>query len=202
MSQPYPPPGQPYYPPPGQQYPPPGQPYYPPPSPPPPPLPPKKHRLRNALLTAALLIVVIVVFALNRGPTRTPDTKEIQEPGRLSALDLREGDCYNTTQAPPAPGTSQPISSVEAVPCTTQHTDQVIAKITYTGEKYSDVVTGGRADSDCTAQFEKNLDPAALDDASVQKGRIFPDVTGWGPVSTVACVVFNDPPISRSQLAG
>ena len=52
-----------------------------------------------------------------------------REAGTLSALDLQPGDCYNAGQLPPAPGTSTPISTVEAVPCASPHTDQVIAKV-------------------------------------------------------------------------
>lgn len=202
MSQPYnPPPGQPPYPPPGPPYPPPDQPYYPPAGPPP--RPPKRHWLRNTLLLIiTALVVAFVIFAVNRAPTRAPETKEVQTAGRLSAFDLQEGDCYNTTQAPPPTGTTQPISSVEAVPCTSPHTDQVIAKITYTNENYFDVV-GGKADKDCLEQFKQKLDSATLKDPALQKGTLSPaDIQTWITYNTVACIVSSDTPISRSLLGG
>lgn len=183
---------QPYYPPAG----------YPPPPPQPQPQPRRKRRwfLKTVLVILALVVILGVIAVATRQPTRAPVTGDVKEAGTLSAFDLQEGDCYNTEEKPPAPGTSQPISSVEAVPCTSPHTDQVIAKISYVGENYYDVV-GSKANDDCDAQYQQKLDPEVFDDPTLSRGTLAPaDVLSWGKNSAVACIVFSSAPISRSLL--
>src|SRR5687767_1854629 len=104
------------------------------PVPPPPPVRPKKT-LRKVLLTilgiVVLLVVVAMIFGQGAAPTRNASDGKTEKAGTLSAMDLRSGDCYNGKQLPPEPGGTQPISTVEVVPCTSAHTAQVIEKVSY-----------------------------------------------------------------------
>lgn len=204
---------QPQYPPPYPGHPYPGHPYPGGPIPPAPPPPPRKRRLWLKVGLGVLVALVAVSIFSNRGPVRAPDSVgtgatgapaagEVQEAGSLSVFDLQPGDCYNTREEPPAPGSSQSISVVEAVPCTSPHTDQVIAKVTYAETDSLTDVLGGRADTDCNAQFEALVDPAALEDPSLLPGRLVPsNADTWSRNRVIACVIFSETPITRSLLA-
>jgi hypothetical protein len=174
-------------------------------SPPPTPAarPPRKRRLALVvgLLVVAGLAAAAVVLGAAAQPERVPDTGAIAQPGTLSVFELQPGDCYNTTQAPPPPGQSQPISVVEAVQCTAPHTNQVVAKITYSTTEYTAGVPEAKTDADCTGEFQAKLDPAAFSDPTLKPGRLSPaDPATWSRTPVVACVVFSDNPISRSLL--
>ena len=124
-----------------------------------------------------------------------------REAGTLSALDLQPGDCYNTGQLPPAPGTSTPISTVEAVPCASPHTDQVIAKVAYSPTDTLADVRANRAGADCEGELRQKVADATLTDPSYSRGTLVPaDDTTWTAGHTIACVVMSDAPRTGSAL--
>ena len=172
----------------------------------PPPVPPARPRRKRRLALKLLLLAVVglvaaVVLTSPRQPepVRAPDTGTVAQPGTLSVFDLRPGDCYSTKEAPPAPGRSQPISYVEAVACTSPHTNQVVAIASYSPVDSRADVLAGRADSDCNAQFQAKLDPGVAGDPTLKPGRIAPaDDATWARKPLVSCVVYSDGPISRS----
>jgi hypothetical protein len=121
--------------------------------------------------------------------------------GPLSALDLQAGDCYNAGLLPPAPGTSTPISTVEAVPCATPHTDQVIAKVVYSPTDTLADVRTNRAAADCEGELRRKVAAATLTDPAYSSGTLVPaDDATWNPGRTVACVVMSDGPRTGSVL--
>lgn len=180
----------------------------------PPPAPPRRRRRGRLLLVLVLVVIVgLVLAALISGrPTRAPAAAAdpsgsataqpgaIVEKGRLSAVDLREGDCYNTFQAPPPPGESQAISSVEAVPCTSPHTDQVIAKIVY-GPTVPFAEVEAKS-GDCLAKFKAALPRSVLADRDrYHLGTIAPaNARSWQQNPVVACTVSTDRPTSTTLL--
>ena len=172
----------------------------------PPAQPARRPRRRRLAIVAGLLVVAglaaaAVVIGAATQPVRVPDTGAIEAPGTLSVFELQAGDCYNTTQAPPVPGQSQPISVVQAVQCTAAHTNQVVGKITYSTTEYATGVPEAKSDADCTSEFQAKLDPAAFTDPTLKPGRLTPaDPATWSRTPVVACVVFSDNPISRSLL--
>jgi hypothetical protein len=172
----------------------------------PPPTAPKPPRKRRPALLIGLAVVgglaaAAVVLGQGPEPVRVPDTGAIQQPGTLSVFELQAGDCYNSTQAPPPPGQSQPISVVEAVQCTAPHTNQVIGRISYSPTEFTAGVPAEKADADCSGEFQAKLDPAAFSDPTLKPGRLNPaDAATWARTPVVACVVFSDQPISRSLL--
>jgi hypothetical protein len=164
---------------------------------------PRRRRLAIVvgLLVVAGLAAAAVVIGAAAQPVRVPDTGAIAAPGTLSVFELQAGDCYNTTQTPPAPGQSQPISVVQAVQCTAAHTSQVVGKITYSTTEYATGVPEAKSDADCTGEFQAKLDPSAFTDPTLKPGRLTPaDPATWSRTPVVACVVFSDNPISRSLL--
>lgn len=178
-------------------------------APPPSPQPPRPRRRRRALLVIVILFLLMVAGLVIAGtvidrapePVRVADTGAVAQPGTLSVFELQPGDCYNTTMAPPPPGQTQPISSVEAVACTAPHTDQVIAKVSYSGAEALAGVPDAKADEDCNTQFQAKLDPAAFTDATLKPGRLAPaDAATWARKPVIACVVFSDNPLTRSLL--
>jgi hypothetical protein len=173
----------------------------------PPPAPPARPRRgRRALLVFVLLVVALfgvaaVAVATRPEPVRVADTGAIEQPGTLSVFELQPGDCYNPREAPPPPGQTQPISFVEAVACTSPHSSQVVTKIPYGLGDTRESVLGGRADADCSREFQAKLDPSAFTDPTLKPGRLAPaDDPTWLRNRAVACVVFSETPISRTLL--
>jgi len=155
-------------------------------------------------------VVLAAVIAL-QGPERFPtpaqadlnaaDQVGLREAGTLSALDLQAGDCYNTGRLPPAPGTSTPVSTVEAVPCAAPHTDQVIAKVVYSPTDTLADVRANRAGADCESELRQKVGYATLTDPAYSTGTLVPaDDTTWTAGRTIACVVMSDGPRTGSAL--
>jgi hypothetical protein len=169
------------------------------------------------IVTVVIVGLVVVGALIRRQPTRatapavanpyasaTAAAGAIVEKGQLSAVDLQEGDCYNTHKAPPPPGESQPISTVEAVPCTTPHTNQVISKILYgPADSYADIGTDGARARDCVSTFKAKLPRAVLASPNTyQLGRIVPaNAQTWERNRAVACTVVTKDPTSKTLLS-
>ena len=132
---------------------------------PPVPAPARKKRMILPVLGGGFVGAVVLAAVIGlQVPERylTPATNAagqvgFREAGTLSALDLQPGDCYNTGQLPPAPGTSTPISTVEAVPCASPHTDQVIAKVVYSPTDTLADVRANRAAADCEGELRQKV---------------------------------------------
>jgi hypothetical protein len=149
-----------------------------------------------------VVVVGIVGFAVSDGgdaptPPRAPGT-EVPEPTALSPLDLQPGDCYNAEPLP-ADGSEARISSVEAVPCTDPHTAQVITKLGYAGQDYTDVVET-RASEDCARETQALLRPEVLVDPAYAFGQIHPTRLSWPRTTTIACIVVTGTPATGSSL--
>jgi hypothetical protein len=176
---------------------------------PPVPAPARKKRMILPVLGGAFVGAVVLAAVIGlQVPERylTPATNAagqvgFRQAGTLSALDLQPGDCYNAGQLPPAPGTSTPISTVEAVPCTSPHTDQVIAKVVYSPTDTLADVRANRAAADCEGELHQKVADATLTDPSYSRGTLVPaDDTTWTAGHTIACVVMSDAPRTGSAL--
>jgi hypothetical protein len=164
--------------------------------------PPRRRRRRLLLSLLSVVAVGIVGYAVSDGgnaptPPRAPGT-EVPEPTALSPLDLQPGDCYNAAPLP-ADGSDAPISSVEAVPCTDPHTAQVVTKLGYSGQDYTDVVDT-RAPEDCARETQALLRPEVLVDPAYSFGKIHPTLLSWPRNTTVACIVVTGTPTTGSTL--
>lgn len=189
----------------------PGPPYGPQPGfgQPPPAVPPLRRRKGSKARTAVLIVVIpLVLFVAlaglgaligpKRAPAGTPQANapqpgSIVEAGTLSASFLEPGDCFSTKQAPPQPGAVQPVSTVEAVPCTSPHTSQIVSDY------------DGNGSAGCEAVFQKKLVSSAFGDKSISFGHLefTSSSSGGTPIKTVtggSCVVFSQQPITRSLL--
>jgi hypothetical protein len=176
-----------------------------PPSPPvgsgPPPRPPrqKRHPVLLAVLTVAALGIVGVVVSDGGDPAATPTPEaDVVEPTTVSALDLQPGDCYNAAPLP-ADGSSVPIGSVEVVPCSEEHTAQVVADLGYVGQDYTEVVET-RAGQDCLREFQMRLRADVFSEQRYVQGHIYPDARSWQWNPSVACVIATEAPTTGSAL--
>jgi hypothetical protein len=133
-------------------------------------------------------------------PTSTPQTG-FSEAGTVSVFDLQAGDCYNSESLPPTEGSLRPISTVDAVPCTSPHTHQVVAKIAYQpSENYVDV-RDKRVHTDCAVALAEKVDKKVLaDDTYGQMFLIPADSTAWKRWPAAACVVSTEQPTTGSLL--
>ncbi len=161
---------------------------------------PRRGRRRLLLLLAVVAIAIIgyAVGGDGSSPPRTPGI-EVPEPTALSPLDLQAGDCYNAAPLP-ADGSDARINSVEAVPCTDPHTAQVVAKLDYAGQDYTEVVET-RAAADCAAEIPAGVRPEVLADPAYSFGQIHPDPLAWTRVTSVACIVVSGAPTAGSALS-
>jgi hypothetical protein len=119
----------------------------------------------------------------------------------VSAFDLQPGDCYNTESLPPPDGSAEPIRTVDAVPCTEPHTDQVVAKIGYQASDDWVDVRDNRIDVDCAAEFDRRVEKKILDDETYLATYLFPvdhDTWKWRPAAV--CVVSTEQPTTGSVL--
>lgn len=150
---------------------------------------PKRRRGRKILgAVVAMLAAGVVVKALSGSPVERGDDGVIDEPGQIAAYDLRTGDCFNNV-ALPADGKAKAIHSVDAVPCTSAHSGEVIARLSYgPSDSWTDV-TGTRKDVDCGKAFQDKLDPKILKDKAYELGYIYPDAVTWVRVKAIVCVV-------------
>jgi hypothetical protein len=151
------------------------------------------------VLTVAALGIVGVVVSDGGDPAPTPTPEaDVVEPTTVSALDLQPGDCYNAAPLP-ADGSSVPIGSVEVVPCSEEHTAQVVADLGYVGQDYTEVVET-RAGQDCLREFQMRLRADVFSDQRYVQGHIYPDARSWQWNPSVACVIATEAPTTGSAL--
>jgi len=151
------------------------------------------------VLTVAALSIVGVVVSDGRdpAPTRTSEG-DVVEPATTSVLDLQPGDCYNAAPLPPD-GSSVPIGSVEVVPCSEEHTAQVVAQLGYVGQDYTEVVQT-TAGQDCQRELQSRLRADVFSDQRYVPGHIYPDARSWQWDQSVACVIVTETPTTGSAL--
>ena len=129
----------------------------------------------------------------------TPQDGEIVEAGTLSPTDLQPGDCF-TIHVVERPGVPRGFNTVEAVPCSTPHEDQLVTKVTYAPTDNRSDVVADRANRDCDPASKK-LTTKALRDPSISQHVIYPATDeAWKASPVVACTVHSKTPITRSLL--
>jgi len=170
-------------------------------------------------LPAALLIGGIIAVAVDDTPSPTSSTfaappplpasaaplaaapSPLPEPDPISPYDLAPGDCYNSVPIP-TDGSTVRISSVEQVPCSEQHTAQVVDRFTYNDVLWS-AATAARADSDCEKSFQTKVSRQVWADDKYQPALIHSDRSRPN-LQTVyaACAIATDAPTTGSVLKG
>jgi hypothetical protein len=116
--------------------------------------------------------------------------------------DLQGGTSgYNAEVRPPTDGFTTPISTVDAVPCTSPHTHQVVAKIAYqSSDNYADV-RDKRVHTDCAVALAEKVEKKILADDTYGQMFLLPaDITAWKQWPAAACVVTTEQPTTGSLL--
>ena len=105
------------------------------------------------------------------------------------------------TPRPPTDGFTTPISTVDAVPCTSPHTHQVVAKIAYqSSDNYVDV-RDKRVHTDCAVALAEKVEKKILADDTYGQMFLLPaDITAWKQWPAAACVVTTEQPTTGSLL--
>jgi hypothetical protein len=185
-----------------------GPPPYGPPQPPRPgdqPSQRKPAKRRVLLITLGALVGAAIVGGVLRAGTSAPAPQPAREPASgqvttaasVQAYQLQPGDCYNDTNAPPTPGETTSVGSVQVVPCTSPHNYQIFAKINYkVWDQFADIEA--RKGRDCTTELVK-LDRKVRNDPNYQPGYLMPStVKAWETHRVVACYMYTPAPTTTS----
>jgi hypothetical protein len=169
-------------------------------------------------IPGAFVVLGLVALAVGGGPSPTAPTPAAPplvasspapaaaptpppQPDPINPYDLAAGDCYNAGSLP-TDGSTVRILSVEPVPCTAPHTEQVVARFTYTDDVWSEA-TNATSEGDCRRSFEKMVPRKVLTDSQYHFGRIHSERAKFGQKSVfAACVVATDAPKTDSVLKG
>jgi hypothetical protein len=124
---------------------------------------------------AVVGIVAVVVIALTRsgGDAERDSSGEIVSAGDLSALSLREGDCWDD------PPLDQEVETVEAVLCTQRHDAEIYAVFDLEFDEFpGDAEIGAAAEAGCLERF---ADFAGIDYASSELEVVYlnPTEDSW-----------------------
>ncbi len=150
-----------------------------------------------AISAAWVLIILIGVVALIASGPERGDTGAVTEPGRVSPVDLKVGDC---TKSQPAEGE---VDDIEVTPCTTPHVGEVYAVFELpAGDFPGQTAVEQAAEKGCDDRI-----PAALEDAGADVGRlsafyVYPQRANWlfGDRTVTCLVVSEEGPLTAPLL--
>jgi hypothetical protein len=129
---------------------------------------------------------VLIVVLLNVSADRTPQGT-LASPGRISVDDLRVGDCANGLQE------SQFVTSVDGVPCSSQHEGEVFAAFTLPAGTYPGADEVRRqAEDGCAWRFDVYASDAENLDG-LELFYLYPSSSSWGRGSRTVTCVATDP---------
>ena len=137
------------------------------------------------------LVVGVVGWAVMSTADRGVDGT-IDRAGSLDAFSIRVGDCYNQGTSTSEDGSSE-ISTVDAVPCSEPHDNEVYAVFDVDVEEFP-----GRegmyelAVSECVARFDDFVG-MAYQDSILDVNPLYPTLDGWNSIGDreVICSVFH-----------
>ena len=142
----------------------------------------------GATLIIYALILLISLDVFSGGPERDSETGERVEPTEVNVFDLRVGDCLDgfTDDAE--------ISTVRAVPCSEEHTDEVMAAIDLSAE---DQFPGAeavqeRAEEACYEEFERFVG-MPWDESQLDFGYLAPTEESWADGDREILCTVGDP---------
>jgi hypothetical protein len=138
-------------------------------------------------------MVAVAVAALVAGcaedPERDPESGELVESTELDVFDLRVGDCLDGF------ADDTQISKVQALPCSEQHTDEIMAAVDVSDEE--EEYPGAeamqeRADGACYQAFEEYVG-VPWDDSQLDYGFLAPTEESWAEGDRQILCTVGDP---------
>ncbi len=133
-------------------------------------------RPRAAQSCAALAVALgVLVAGCSEGPERDAETGELVEATEVNVFDLRVGDCLDGFT------NDSEISKVTAVPCSEEHTDEVMAAVDVSPaeEAYPGAeAIQEQADEACHAEFEEFVG-VSWNESQLDYGYLAPTEESW-----------------------
>ncbi|HEX5996724.1 MAG TPA: septum formation family protein [Jiangellales bacterium] len=156
---------------------------------------PTRHRVnRNPLRVlaptsaAAALAVGVLIAGCSNGPERDSETGALVEATDVNVFDLRVGDCLDGFSDDPE------ISTVRAVPCSEEHTDEIMAAVDLSEEDEFPGVDAvkERAEETCHEQFEQFVG-VPWDESQLDFGYLAPTEKSWSDGDREILCTIGDP---------
>jgi hypothetical protein len=136
---------------------------------------PGRPRVGHAVACAAVAVALgTLITGCSEGPERDPETGELLEPTEVDVFDLRVGDCLDGFSA------ENEISKVPALPCSMEHTDEIMAAVSLTDEEGYPGADAIQEDADqaCYEEFEEFVG-MPWDDSRLDFGYLAPTDESW-----------------------
>lgn len=147
-------------------------------------------RLRSARSCAALAVALgVLAGGCSEGPERDAETGELVEATEVDVFELRVGDCLHGFTS------DSEISTVTAVPCSEEHTDEVVAAVDVSsgGEAYPGAeAIQEQADEACHAEFEEFVG-ISWDESQLDYGYLAPTEESWDEGDREILCTIGDP---------
>ena len=150
--------------------------------------------MKFRLVAAGVLAIVLLGACSDSGAQRTDGV--ITSGGSLKVHDLKPGDCLDRPDKD-----EEEIDKVDAVPCKEEHSEEIFAKVTYTGaDKYPDSKAMEKyATARCDAAFRPYVGKSYAA-SKLLMTYLAPSQDGWEKDKdrTILCIVTADKPLTNS----
>jgi hypothetical protein len=156
---------------------------------------PRRHRVNRIprllaapTCAAAAVALSVLIAGCSDGPERDSETGELVEATEVNVFDLRVGDCLDGF------ADDTEISTVRAMQCSEEHTDEIMAAIDLSAE---DEFPGAetvqeRAEEDCHEQFERFVG-VPWDESQLDFGFLAPTEQSWADGDREILCTVGDP---------
>lgn len=140
---------------------------------------------------AAAVVLALMVAGCSNGPERDPETGELVEATDVNVFDLQVGDCLDGFTD------NSQISTVQAVPCSEEHTDEIMAEFDLSDEEQypGAEAIGESAEEACYEEFARFVG-RPWDDSQLDFGYLAPTEESWADGDRQILCTVGDPNMS------
>jgi hypothetical protein len=156
---------------------------------------PRRHRVNRIprlpaapTYAAAAVALSVLIAGCSDGPERDSETGELVEATEVNVFDLRVGDCLDGF------ADDTEISTVPAVPCSEEHTDEIMAAIDLSAEDEfpGTEAVQERAEEACHEEFERFVG-VPWNESQLDFGFLGPTEESWADGDREILCTVGDP---------
>jgi hypothetical protein len=137
---------------------------------------------------AVAVALGVLLVGCSAEPERDAETGELVEATDVNVFDLRVGDCLDGFTD------DTEISDIRAIPCSEEHTDEIMAAVDLSGEEEypgADAIQQ-RADEACYEEFGEFVG-VSWDDSQLDYGFLAPTEKSWAEGDREILCTIGDP---------